>query len=749
MKEPDILGKFKGRPLSDEPPPPSDEDYLLPDPLLEVTDVMAHAPENGENAIVGLKQRHEKAFPEERNRGDIFERPLDILKRAFQFESFRPYQENVCEAIMQGHDVLLVMPTGSGKSLCYQLPGIALGGTTLVVSPLIALMEDQTKSLKGFGFKAERIHSGQTRLKAREVCKAYIEGSLDFLFVAPERLAVPGFLKMIERHKPVLIAIDEAHCISQWGHDFRPDYRLLGERLPAFRSASVIAMTATATPRVQKDIIRQLGMDGAQMHIHGFRRENIAIELIELLPSERSTLVAEVLQREEWRPAIIYAPTRQKTEDLALQLRRILPVASYHAGLLPEVRDKVQAAFFSGELDAIVATIAFGMGINKPDIRTVIHTAMPGSLEGYYQEIGRAGRDGKRSRAILLHSYGDRRVHQFFHEKSYPHENILERIYDVITEHKQASDTIRHELGMDQEEFDRALEKLWIHGGALVDHNDMVRRGPSNWKMTYRNQRDHRLHQIDEISRFANSFSCRMLYLVRHFGDREDDGRHCGLCDFCAPGNGEASLSRRPNKKEAKIISDVLSTLRSAQSLGTGRLYSHTCPGATLSRSDFESLMRSLVKANLITLREESFEKAGKTIYYKRAALTEVGLAFDHHDIQSMAIINQGGFQKKQDKSQRQSRTKGHREVVKRSRKNDSKNPELYARLKKWRLDRAKKKRLPAFRIFTNRVLNNLASELPASDDELLMVQGVGPYFVERYGKDIIKIVKAYLSEKT
>ena len=183
-----------------------------------------------------------------------------ILAEVFRFSSFRPYQRKVCESVIQGQDLLLVMPTGSGKSLCYQLPGIVRKGTTLVVSPLIALMEDQTAGLRQKGFAADRIHSGRTRSDSRQVCRDYLNGGLEFLFIAPERLAVPGFPEMLARRKPVLIAIDEAHCISQWGHDFRPDYRLLGERLPILRPAPVIAMTATATPRVQKDIVQQLGM---------------------------------------------------------------------------------------------------------------------------------------------------------------------------------------------------------------------------------------------------------------------------------------------------------------------------------------------------------------------------------------------------------------------------------------------------------------------------------------------------------
>lgn len=670
-----------------------------------------------------------------------------ILEEVFHFNAFRPYQQKVCESVTQGKDLLLVMPTGSGKSLCYQLPGIARGGTTLVVSPLIALMEDQTAGLRKQGLEAERIHSGRTRVQSRQVCRQYLDGRLDFLFIAPERLAVPGFPEMLARRKPILIAIDEAHCISQWGHDFRPDYRLLGERLPILRPAPVIAMTATATPRVQEDIIQQLGMAEAEMCIHGFRRTNIAIELVELLPSERSQKVSEILEKKESRPAIIYAPTRQKTDDLANELGKVCSVASYHAGLSSEVRDKVQKSFFSGELDSIVATIAFGMGIDKPDIRTVIHTALPGSLEGYYQEIGRAGRDGNPSRAILLHSYGDRRVHQFFHEKSYPHENILKRIYDRLTENNMPVEELRDELNMEQEKFDAALEKLWIHGGALVDPNETVRRGHRKWHITYKTQSDHRLSQLDEMSRFADSFSCRMLHLVRHFGDLADHGRQCGLCDFCAPEKAIASLSRSPDRQEERIISEVISTLKGVDALSTGVLYSGACPGSVLPRSDFENLLRSLAKADLISLSEHIFEKEGELIHYKRAALTKDGYVFDPKDIQSIAITLRGRVQKTKGKIQAAGKKTTTHQVIRRPGAGASENSKLYDALREWRMGMAKKKGLPAFRIFTNRVLDNLASGLPTSYDELHMVQGVGPHFVEKYGKEIIRIVKAHVKQ--
>ena len=237
------------------------------------------------------------------------------------------------------------MPTGAGKSLCYQIPGLARGGTTLVVSPLIALMEDQVAKLTALGLRAERIHSGRSRADSRAVCTEYLAGRLDFLFIAPERLGVPGFPEFLARTKPTLIAIDEAHCISQWGHDFRPDYRMLGQRLPSLRPAPVIALTATATPVVQRNVIAQLGLKSDNRFIHGFRRSNLAIEVVEVPRPDRMDVIQALLQDPARRPAIVYAPSRKDAVVLAEQLSTVMPAAAYHAGMSAADRERVQNSF--------------------------------------------------------------------------------------------------------------------------------------------------------------------------------------------------------------------------------------------------------------------------------------------------------------------------------------------------------------------------------------------------------------------
>jgi DNA topoisomerase-3 len=672
--------------------------------------------------------------------GPLPERLEDLLRTTFRLEAFRPRQEVVCRAVAEGKDVLLVMPTGAGKSLCYQLPGLARGGVTLVISPLIALMEDQVAKLKALGLRAERIHSGRDRTLSRGALDAYLAGRLDFLFVAPERLGVPGFSESLARRTPALVAVDEAHCISEWGHDFRPDYRLLGGRLPQLRPAPVIALTATATPRVQDDIAAQLGLQPLKL-IHGFRRENIAIEVARLLPSLRAEAVRRLLTDPAHRPAIVYAPTRREADALGAALSDAFPAAAYHAGMAGDRRERVQGDFLAGRLEVIVATIAFGMGVDKPDIRTVIHTALPGTLEGYSQEIGRAGRDAKPSRAVLLHSWNDRRTHEFFHDRSYPDPDVLARVFGALGPQPRPAEELSRRLGLDPELFETTLEKLWIHGGARFSADggrQLVVRGRADWEGPYRRQRDHRRDQLDLMQRFADGHACRMTSLVRHFGDQEDKGEPCGTCDVCDPDACLIRAARGPTPAERDAAAKLMASLRGRDGQATGRLHTE-CAGAGLDRRAFEEVLGGLVRAGFLRVTGDTFEKDGKTISFQRAWLTAEAKT-------GPRVVPEFTLPEDADtlagSGPRRSRGGRKKAALPPATLADA---DLVGDLKKWRLSEARREGVPAFRILHDRTLVAIAAARPRDEAALLGVPGMGPALLKRYGQKILGIARARL----
>jgi DNA topoisomerase-3 len=676
----------------------------------------------------------------------------ELLQNAFGFSKFRPNQEAVCEAVMAGKDALLVMPTGSGKSLCYQLPGLARGGTTLVISPLIALMDDQVHKLKERGFAVECIHSGRDRETSRRVCSEYLSSKLQFLFIAPERLRVAGFPEMLAKRKPSLIAIDEAHCISQWGHDFRPDYRMLGQYLPSLRPAPVLALTATATPLVQKDIAAQLGLIEPIHFIHGFRRENIGIEIVEALPSQRPSLAREILSDAKHRPAIVYAPTRKQAENLAEEWAGEFRVASYHAGLDAERRRRVQEEFMAGKLDVMVATIAFGMGIDKPDVRTVIHTALPGSVEGYYQEIGRAGRDGNPSRAILMHSYGDRHTHDFFFSRDYPDVALMDRVFTSLPSEPQPKDRLRKTLAIEEELFDKIMEKLWIHKGAVLDFAENVSQGEGVWRASYITQGEQKRAQIDQMIRFSESNQCRMMSLVRHFGDSSDGATNCGTCDFCAPAKCVAQRFRTAMDFERAALYRVLSAMKLIRTRSTGKLYAELYPGKEISRDNFEEILGAMARAELLSFADAVFEKDGKQIPYRTVSLTPAGRATNETTPLLFVMkdaarpVSKRKILKKSRKSTGSSADASRTQSAKTERVATvagSEQRRIEQALRAWRLSEAKRRRVPAFRIFGDRALLNIAATAPSNEAELLAVQGIGAGIVKKYGAHIFRLVAA------
>ena len=341
----------------------------------------------------------------------------DLLQKYFGYDEFRPPQEEVIRAVMDGDDALVLMPTGGGKSLCYQLPALALPGLTIVVSPLIALMKDQVDALRQNGAPAGFVNSQQTYEERVAVQKAAYYGDVKLLYVAPERVAIPEFQRFVAAAKVSLIAVDEAHCISQWGHEFRPDYRALSRMREVAPETPIIALTATATRQVRDDIVQQLNLSDPQIFVAGFDRPNLRYSV--LPNTDRYARLLDWLNANPSASAIVYRSSRAGVDELVEDLSNArIPALPYHAGLEPDIRAANQERFVLDEARVIVATVAFGMGIDKPDVRLVMHYETPDSVERYYQESGRAGRDGLESECILFYGARERDRLQYLIERN-------------------------------------------------------------------------------------------------------------------------------------------------------------------------------------------------------------------------------------------------------------------------------------------------------------------------------------------
>ncbi|MBX5470236.1 MAG: ATP-dependent DNA helicase RecQ [Thermoleophilaceae bacterium] len=489
----------------------------------------------------------------------------EVAREALGFERLRPGQREAIQGVLTGRDTLAVMSTGSGKSAIYQIAGLVRPGVTLVISPLIALQRDQVESIEErLPGEAAGVNSTVPPSEREEALEELEEGRLEFLFLAPEQLANPEVLERVRCARPSLVVVDEAHCISEWGHDFRPDYLRLGALVEELGHPTVLALTATASPPVREEIAARLRMRDPLVVVRGFDRPNIwlGVERHQDEERKRRALFDAVAAAE--RPGIVYAPTRALAEELAEGLTaRGVPAQAYHAGMGASQRERIQEAFMADRFEVIVATTAFGMGIDKPNIRFVLHHAVADSVDSYYQEIGRAGRDGEPARALLFYRPEDLGLRRFFAGARQVAVDEIARVAEALHERRGPVDPVglKDELGLSQSKLVAAVNRLEEAGAVRVlasGEVDRPRGAPplrESVEAAAKLQADR--HELDRsrvemIRSYAEHDGCRRQFLLSYFG--EELPEPCGNCDNCEAGLGRSGARAEPFPVGGRVV---------------------------------------------------------------------------------------------------------------------------------------------------------------------------------------------------
>lgn len=496
-----------------------------------------------------------------------------LARKRFGIEALRPGQRIILEHVLRREDVLAILPTGGGKSLTYQLPALVLPGATIVVSPLISLMQDQVDKLRALGLRVVMLNSSMSEKEQRKSLAA-IENNEDpgLIYVTPERLDDPDFRALLRSANPQLFVVDEAHCISQWGHDFRPAYLGLNNAVQALGGPPILALTATATERVTEDIVRQLDMRSPRILLAGLERPNLGFSVnpVRTEHGRRRRLVDLVRGLEG--AGIVYCATVQQAEELALFLRQSgIDADRYHGQMRAKEREEVQRAFMAGPSPrVIVATNAFGLGVDKADIRFVVHAQMPGSLEAYFQEAGRAGRDGLPSRCILLYHPGDRRVQAYFLGGRYPRKEEVIQVAKALSEEPLSMRELAERAGHSARLLRVILSLLADAGVAREEGNEIRLLGPlpsdealSVVARRYEEKRKDDRARLDAVVRYATSTLCRTRILLAYFGDTSE--KNCGRCDNCLRRRARILEAKRQEERDRRAHEEELRVARARE----------------------------------------------------------------------------------------------------------------------------------------------------------------------------------------
>jgi ATP-dependent DNA helicase RecQ len=661
-------------------------------------------------------------------------RAQQVLRDVFRLESFRPGQAEVVEAQMEGRDVLAVAPTGSGKSLSYWVPAILGDGLTIVVSPLIALMKDQVDRLTTHGVSATFVNSTLNSTEQRDRLEAATRGEYQLLYVAPERFSRPGFMSRLATLNIRRLIVDEAHCISTWGHDFRPDYRLIGGALEACGRPPIGAFTATATPSVRQDIASNLGLRDPLVVVTGFNRPNLRLEAVAAGNArDRLEQLRRRLNPGDGR-ALVYTGTVKGAESTAAAISRWgFPAAPYHGRLPDANRRRIQDGFAARDLRVVVATSAFGMGVDFPDIRQVIHLGFPGSVEAYYQEAGRAGRDGQPALCLLIHSSKDRDLQVYFIETAFP------ELREVMSAHAAYARLGVWNAGTEElkplmpdpawKSLD-ASRRLLQKAGALRDDGSVGPFSPSeiDFKQHAALKR-HAYTKLAQMIEYAHLRTCRHAYITDYFGESTTE-RRCHSCDSCERGQDaeragtpvDPSVARAALAGAARFAGRIGMVNLASILAGRENRFSRDQPWVLnvpaygslsgWSPARVRRLLEELVALGCLSQSPGQYPMVelsdrGRAVL-GGAETVEVVVAPDLEPAPAMAA-----------------------------------DPALFQRLREWRSEVARRQGVPAYVVFHDRTLNELAARRPADLSELEALPGIGRSKLDRYGQALLEILAA------